>query len=586
MGLFDFFKKKEAGRKCSFCGKALLPTDPGHIAFNRLQCLDCYNKGSSPAKSQKPKCCVCLREFDQNSIRTYEGKIYCGECFNTAYVNINSSRPIVETHTPNVAPSNNDNSTIKFPIKLFYVKNDSVLDERDFSHIHKVTILLQQDGSLVEENYSIVCDAHSLMNHSTPIITTRYITYSELSTLIEKSSDPKAKKYIGMTKTNWSSFLANSSMTTETQKQKCGVPVNEDKHTERNDTVIKTQPMKCSFCGEIMLDTDPGHIAFGRIQCQKCYNKPRKNINGTISIHTQAQQDVEAKQCKTSLETIKSLISSATNSLFPSNNNIIVNRLYLDKFEIELFRVKNKYAWVIIDANNGNLFIESKEQRWVGHACYSDVCYDRIDCNKLKELALESESIPEYIFQLNSDNWREILKEKIQQKLENRLRIKTHSMRQSTVSNLQYSTNNSIKSFYISITSSDYKNDSIVYLRMTDFGYKLFFADFAASTYEYCVQCKRLLSFPITEEKIDDIFIKGIPTHDIFDKTLTDADIACIYKSIASFNEKDSTLREHIDAELLICDKIFTAKELSPAFVTYVYELLKSIALKGATLKN
>ncbi len=99
MGLFDFFKKKEAGRKCSFCGKALLPSDPGHIAFNRLQCIDCYNKRSSPAKSQEQKCCVCLREFDRSNIRTYEGKNYCSECFNTAYVNINSSYPIVGNDT-------------------------------------------------------------------------------------------------------------------------------------------------------------------------------------------------------------------------------------------------------------------------------------------------------------------------------------------------------------------------------------------------------------------------------------------------------------------------------------------------------
>ncbi len=211
MGLFGFFKKKDAGRKCSDCGKSLLPSDPGHTAFNRLRCLDCYNKTSSPEKSQKQKCCVCLREFDQGSIRTYKGKNYCGECFNTAYVNLNSSRPIVGTRTPNSAPSNNDNSTIKFPIKLFYVESNSTLDERDFSYIHKVAVLLQQDGSLVEEDYSIVCDAYSLRNHSTPIITTRYITYDELSSLIEKASDPKAKQYIGMTETNWRNYLSKPS---------------------------------------------------------------------------------------------------------------------------------------------------------------------------------------------------------------------------------------------------------------------------------------------------------------------------------------------------------------------------------------
>ncbi len=82
MGLFDFFKKKDARRKCSFCGKALLPSDPGHIAFNRLQCIDCYNKRSSPAKSQKQKCCVCLNEIvNSNDVRISEGKTYCYKCY-------------------------------------------------------------------------------------------------------------------------------------------------------------------------------------------------------------------------------------------------------------------------------------------------------------------------------------------------------------------------------------------------------------------------------------------------------------------------------------------------------------------------
>ncbi len=346
---------------------------------------------------------------------------------------------------------------------------------------------------------------------------------------------------------------------------------------------------KCSFCGKDMSDVDPGRVSSGRLQCLTCYAQSKEAYPETVD--TQSKEaypetvDIPSKGPQIPpMEAIKKLIFSAVPSTFESNSHTGERRFYWDKAEIILFNVINKGAWAIMNLNNGHLYLKSEEQKWIGHACFSDEFYQWIDYHRLHELANENDSVPEFVFQINSENWREVLKEDIQERHNNQLRRKAYFANQPTVTDIKYGDNTAIQSIYISIISSDRRTEGVAYLRMTDAGYRLFIVDFTSGSYQYG---SLYLSFPITEEEIDGFFARGIGNHhDVFEKTLTEADVACIYQFMLSCGKHASTSYIVQMVQMSIGSEQFTEEDLDPAFVMDLFELFKGIVLHGAVLKQ